>query len=148
MAILPHFELPNTRFWWKMSTYLFKLSNLVHRHQNHSLSDKYNSDINVSQTYASDCKPVQAISVLVLSLWIPWLDKKVPLASKGAQWTHPQARQPLVKCRFPTQLHYWDWKNRNQNNFHSFKIITKYGRLVSFWVSWYQIMMKKMNSPF
>ena len=46
-----------------MSTNLFELSNLDPRHQNHSFSGKLKSDVNSSQTYDTNCKPIQVTTV-------------------------------------------------------------------------------------
>ena len=48
------------------STHLFKFPDLDQKYQNYSLSDKLNSDVQISLGYQSNYKPVNVASVLVL----------------------------------------------------------------------------------
>ena len=67
-----------------MSTNLFKLSNLDPRHQNHSFSGKLKSDVNSSQTYDTNCKPIQVTTVYEPLNTYPEERKWVLFDPKGA----------------------------------------------------------------
>ena len=88
LAIFHTISLPNIKNYWKNVNYHLNFLKLNPRHHKCSQNNKNQAKEIVAKISQSYGKPIQVTFITLLRLWYwYWLQKEVPLALQGSQWT-------------------------------------------------------------